>query len=131
MRLASDQQTKRRIPKWTLSERLVKSREEAGIRDRETMALRMGVHVNTIGNYERGDTTPMRATVERWAEVTDTDVDWLVGDAFDERGRRRVVTAGYHQLDFDDLEAALLVAELRWSAPEDRAPLRLLPTGTC
>ena len=74
------------VPKWTLGDRLRKAREDAGIGSTE-MARRLHLTRQTITNYERGHRPPAWLTLKVWAEMTEVDLDWLIGDALDENGR--------------------------------------------
>ena len=64
------------IPEWTVSDRLRKAREFAGI-DQFELARRAGLGRNTISNYERGAVTPRRANMLAWAMATGVPIAWL------------------------------------------------------
>lgn len=75
-------------PAWTLGDRLRKAREVSAL-DAAEMAERLGVHRNTISNYENGKTKVSRSVVLHWAMVTGVDRDWLLyGDDEPEDGAR-------------------------------------------
>ena len=67
------------VPQWTLTDRLRKARESAGL-NQPQLAEALGVSSNTVGNYERGFTTPRRMVLMAWAMVTGVPVEWLEND---------------------------------------------------
>lgn len=68
------------VPEWTLSDRLEKARETAGL-SREEMAEAMGTTVKSIWNWENGvrPRVDLVTFAQRWAEVTRVPVSWLLG----------------------------------------------------
>lgn len=66
------------LPPLTLGHRLRIAREYAGL-EVQQMAHELGVSRNTVGRYEAGH-PPRRDTIIAWAEITDVDLDWLLGD---------------------------------------------------
>jgi transcriptional regulator with XRE-family HTH domain len=69
--------TGRRTHEFTIGDRLRKAREVAGF-DQRAFEAASGISRATIGAYELGKSTPKRAYLSIWANVTDTDVDWLL-----------------------------------------------------
>lgn len=67
------------VPVWDITDRLRKARESAGL-DQRALAGRLGIGHATVGNYERGVTTPKRPLLLAWAMATGVDLPWLVGD---------------------------------------------------
>jgi transcriptional regulator with XRE-family HTH domain len=69
------------VPGWTVSDRLRKAREHAGLEQAE-LAADLGVSRNTVVNYERGRVEPRRPVLVAWALRTGVPLVWLVtGDA--------------------------------------------------
>lgn len=62
---------------FTLGDRLRKAREVAGISSAE-MAEHLGVHRNTIGNFEHDHQEPKLAYIRAWASVTGAPLTWLL-----------------------------------------------------
>ena len=69
--------TGRRTHEFTIGDRLRKAREVAGY-DQRGFETASGISRATISAYELGKSTPKRAYLSIWANVTDTDVDWLM-----------------------------------------------------
>lgn len=63
------------VPEWTLTDRLRKAREHAGLTQR-ALADGLGVTVQTVSRAERGEGITHR-TLTQWAAVTDVPLDWL------------------------------------------------------
>lgn len=63
------------IPEWTVSDRLRKAREVAGLTQAE-LAEQMGVNVATISRAETGAGVTCR-TIRQWAWITNVDLDWI------------------------------------------------------
>src|SRR5687768_905445 len=59
--------TQRRIPVWTLADRMRRAREHAGLEQRE-LAAKVGISRATVSNAERGVVVPRTATVQGWAK---------------------------------------------------------------
>ena len=79
------------VPQWTLADRLVKSRQVAGLGQKD-MADHLGVSVAAVSKFERG--FPVRnAYLYAWALKCGVPFDWLRGDddvsPFSEQPRRR------------------------------------------
>lgn len=70
----------RRRPQFDLRHRLILSREVAGVEQAQVAEI-LGVSRTTISNYERGYTSPRRATLLAWAMATGVDADWLMTGA--------------------------------------------------
>ena len=66
-----------RVPEWTVSDRLRKARETAGL-DQAQLAERAGLSRATVSNAERGVGIPQRATLLVWAMATGVDPEWLM-----------------------------------------------------
>lgn len=66
----------RRVHEFTIGDRLRKAREQAGY-DQRGLEEASGISRATISAYELGKSTPRRAYLSIWANVTDTDLDWL------------------------------------------------------
>lgn len=64
------------IPQWTVSDRLRKARECAGMEQAE-LAARVGIARNTVSNYERGATPPKRPVLLSWALACGVPLVWL------------------------------------------------------
>ena len=73
------------IPRWTTGDRLRKAREAAGL-ERTELAVRLGIHRNSIRNYEIGRSGPNRWLVKAWAEETDVPLWWLLDDEVTDDG---------------------------------------------
>lgn len=59
-----------------MADRLRKARTDVGL-SQQDMCDRIGISRKTVTNYENGDTRPLRAILNAWAEVTGTYVEWL------------------------------------------------------
>lgn len=70
-----------RIPEWTISDRLRKARESAGL-THEQLAATIGVGRSTIYNYESPLWTRGRRaqTLHLWAIACDVDPTWIDPD---------------------------------------------------
>lgn len=66
-------------PTWTLSDRLRKAREDAGL-DQEQLASASGLSRATISAAENGHRVPSRASLAMWALATGVSRSWLAGD---------------------------------------------------
>lgn len=64
------------VPEFHIGDRLGKALDVSGI-SVATMAIKLGVSRQTIGNYLAGRTTPKLAIVKVWAEETGVDLGWL------------------------------------------------------
>lgn len=64
------------VPTFTLGDRLRKARETAGLEVGQ-LAEVIGVHRQSISNYESGRTSPRRPVLRMWALVTGVDEAWL------------------------------------------------------
>lgn len=69
----------RRIPEWSIRERMAKARETAGYTQAEMGAF-FGVKAETISSWETDTRQPKDFfdKLRRWAEITKVDYDWLV-----------------------------------------------------
>ena len=64
------------VPEFHMGDRLAKALEVSGI-SVATMAMKLGVSRQTIGNYLSGRTHPKLAVVKVWADETGVDLGWL------------------------------------------------------
>ena len=64
------------VPTFTMSDRLRKAREYAGLGQQE-LADAMGVDRKTVGNYEGDKVEPRAIVLNAWALVTGVDRQWL------------------------------------------------------
>ncbi|TYL53161.1 helix-turn-helix domain-containing protein [Agromyces mariniharenae] len=67
-----------KYPAWSLSDRLRKAREEAGLEQGELAEL-AGLSRATISAAENGHRRPAKATIAMWALATGVSRDWLSG----------------------------------------------------
>lgn len=63
-------------PQWTLSDRVRKAREHAGLSQQE-LAERLSITRTSVVNWERGHTRPLRALLVALADTTGVDPAWL------------------------------------------------------
>ena len=80
---------------FTLGDRLRKAREVANISASE-MAIHLGVHRNTISNFEHDHTEPKLVYLREWASVTGAPLEWLLGSDLNNRGFHDLMPS-YHQ----------------------------------
>lgn len=66
-----------RTHEFTVGDRLRKAREAAGY-DQRAFEKASGISRATISAYELGKSTPKRPYLSIWANVTGTDLDWLM-----------------------------------------------------
>lgn len=64
------------IPRWTMSDRLRKARETAGLGQIE-LSAKAGISRATISAAENGARTPSRSVVSMWALATGVSLAWL------------------------------------------------------
>jgi len=64
------------VPSWTLTDRLRKARESAGL-DQRAFAERIGVSRSSITNYETGHTHPRDSILKLWALGTGVPLEWI------------------------------------------------------
>jgi transcriptional regulator with XRE-family HTH domain len=76
------------VPEWTVADRLVKARKDAGL-DQTELAELTGLSRATISNCERGVTPPTKPILLSWATYTGVPLDWLAGEGPTRRGGRR------------------------------------------
>lgn len=67
-----------KAPQWTITDRLRKARESAGMTQAE-LADAIGIGLRTVSNYEKPDHPGERKRpfVAQWALATGTWIDWL------------------------------------------------------
>lgn len=65
------------IPQWTLTDRLTKAREYAGLTQKQ-LAQRLDVGEKTVWRAEKGVPGTQRTTLLAWAVACGVDVDWLI-----------------------------------------------------
>jgi transcriptional regulator with XRE-family HTH domain len=63
------------VPEWTLTDRLRKAREQAGL-TQQALAVAIGVTKQTVSRAERGEGITHR-TLLQWAAATDVPVEWI------------------------------------------------------
>lgn len=63
---------------WTLGDRLAKSRRKAGMEQADIAPL-VGVSRALISKWERDLSEPTVTQAQRWADVTDAPIEWLLG----------------------------------------------------
>lgn len=67
--------TAHNVPEWTLTDRLRKAREHAGLTQCQ-LADAIGVTAATVSRAERGDGISHRTLIQ-WAQVTGVDLAWI------------------------------------------------------
>lgn len=67
------------IPPWTMTDRLRKAREMAGL-NQEELAEEIGIGRRSVVVYEKGEQSPPRPVLVSWALRTGVDLAWLIGD---------------------------------------------------
>lgn len=72
----SEAQSETEIPQWDVADRMAKALRVSGVTPAR-MALFLGVHRNTIGNYVHGKSRPSRATLIAWADFTQFPLEWI------------------------------------------------------
>ena len=65
--------------KRTFGERLTKARHVANL-DQAHMAIALGISRRSIVSYESDERIPRMDIVQRWAEITDVPIMWLLED---------------------------------------------------
>lgn len=75
------------VPEWTLGDRLRRARRTAGISQKKMADLLLR-DVNTMSNWENDHTRPTPKLVDKWAELTEVPVWWLLGEP-PPKGRKR------------------------------------------
>lgn len=73
------QDTEVMVPRWTLADRLIKSRDHAQITQQE-MADHLGLHRHSVARYESGVIKPKTVVLRSWADRCGVPLEWLVGD---------------------------------------------------
>lgn len=68
------------LPNWTLGDHLRKARMHSGISSSADMARRLGVHRNSVINYESDRITPPLDVVVRYARITRVPLEWFLED---------------------------------------------------
>jgi len=66
------------IAKTPFSQRLTAVREALGYKERKAFAVKLGMHPETLGGYERGDNFPDQAFLLRYKQEFSVNIDWLV-----------------------------------------------------
>lgn len=67
-------------PKTPLAKRLREVRRLLGDEDRERFAERVGVPLNSLAHYERGDRTPDADVLAAYRQRLGVSVDWLISE---------------------------------------------------
>lgn len=86
----------------TFSERLVALRKEAGFDTRKDFAEAIGVHPNTLRNYETGEREPGHSFLIRVSDYFHVSVDYLLGlseTRYVETDAKEDITSKYRMLD--------------------------------
>lgn len=91
-------------------ERLKCLRKEAGL-TQAAIAKELQVGQNSYSNWEKGNRTPIRPTIERLAEVLNTSADYLLGET-DEPHVKKEVTIFSERLKALRLEAKLTQSDV-------------------
>ncbi len=73
----------RKVPKMTLGLRMMVAMEAAGLTSGE-MAKRLKVSRHSVSGWLHGRHQPNHATLERWSEICDVDLDYILGQISDE-----------------------------------------------
>lgn len=66
------------VSKTPLGKRLTQARNRLGFVQRKNFAEVLGVHPETLGGYERGDTNPDPDFLARYKQDFSVSLDWLV-----------------------------------------------------
>lgn len=92
-------------PATPFGERLIQARGKMG---REAAAAALGIQANTLGDYERGRTSPNPDLLARIGDVYGVSLDWLIAG----RGEmRNNVTLESAAVDDETLEASIQAVE--------------------
>lgn len=67
-------------PVWTLGDHLRKARLHASITSTTALANRLGIHRNSVINYESDRIVPPLDVVVRWARITGVPLEWFLAD---------------------------------------------------
>ena len=59
-----------------MADRMRKARTSAGLSQAD-ICQRIGISRKSVTNYEQGDTKPLRAILNAWAEVTGVPAEWI------------------------------------------------------
>jgi len=78
-----------------LGDRLRKARTHAGLGTTGDMARRLGVHRNSVINYESGRIVPPLEIVVRYSRYSHIPLEWFVGDLGGDGEAVEAVTQGY------------------------------------
>lgn len=73
------------VAKTPFAQRLTAVREALGYKERKAFAGILGMHPDTLGGYERGDTFPDQAFLSRYKLDFSVNLDWLItgeGESF-------------------------------------------------
>lgn len=73
------EKTLKRVPVWTMGDRLRKARTSAGLEQRQ-LALLVGLSTAEVVAAERDRCTPSATELGLWAAVTSVPAAWLTGD---------------------------------------------------
>ena len=69
-------------PVWTMSDRMVKARRNAGLSQTELAQL-LGIGRRSITRYEDSNATPTTAVLVAWAYFTNVPTSWLLNGTTD------------------------------------------------
>lgn len=70
------------VPQWTISDRLRKAREYAGL-DQAQFADEVGISRRSVTNYEKGHSQPSRPVLLAWSLRTGVAMEWLANGGDD------------------------------------------------
>lgn len=96
-------------PQWTLSDRLRKARENAGM-EQEALARLTGLSRATISAAENGHRTPSKTSLSIWAMATGVSRDWLSSGTDPEYVTLTEAKAALSQLRFTALSCVITAA---------------------
>lgn len=81
------------LSRFHLGDRLAKARKTAKLPP-SVMAELLGVHRNSISNYESGRQTPSLGQVIAWATITGESLLWLIGNDYPLSERATALLSG-------------------------------------
>lgn len=100
------------VPKWTITDRLRKAREAAGLSQKE-LAAKATIGLRTVSNYENPDYTGERKRpfVVAWGLATGWSVEWLWDGTQpkqtgpDDTGGQEIMPTRWYEAEIIDLGA--------------------------
>ena len=94
------EQRNKKVPEWTLQDRLRKSREDAGLTQAK-LGEYMDLTYKQIGNVERGTTPIDGPMLILWAAITEVRLSWLRTGAHEPTDDPNGPDGGLPLLDLD------------------------------